>query len=239
MTKGHAMQLQIFDPARPLVSGRNVRHWTDREIHWRLRRVVSDLGRMPSSSELRGLGLQGLASAVSRCGGYHKWSLRLGVEQKGTETHFAQRWERHEVGFFESLGFDVERQTTKAPFDMMVNGHRVDVKAAHFGVYQNNRSGGYCSGFIFSGLKRGKCADFFDLLCIDGGEVVHRLIVPAPEARIVTLTVTPRTLAGRGKYSRFMGADAVDALAVTRAPVPRVEHVGRGAYRATPHAGSE
>lgn len=214
MTTGHAEQLNIFDPARPKLSLRNAVRWTDREIHWGLHRVVLDLGRMPSSNELRRMGLPNLAGAVSRRGGYRKWSLRLGVEQKGTETHFAQKWERHEVGFFESLGFDVERQTTRAPFDMLVNGHRVDVKAAHFGIYPNSSSGGSCSGFIFAGLKRGESADFFDLLCIEGDAVLHRFIVPASEARIVTLTVTPRTLAGRGKYSGFMGPDAVDALAV-------------------------
>lgn len=154
------------------------------------------LGRMPSANELRASGANDLACAISRMGGFRAWATRLGLRQKDSDTHRGQKWERHEAEYFRSLGFEVEEQVTKAPFDLLVNGQRVDVKGSKLtkhGFYQ------------FGGIKRGQDCDFFDLLCIDGG-VKSRVVVPANKARVQKVCMMPSTLEGLGKYGAFVGA---------------------------------
>lgn len=44
----------------------------------------------------------------------------------------------------------------------------------------------------------------------DAEQMLARFIVPATEARVHTVTITPLTLSGAGRYSRFR--DAVEPL---------------------------
>ena len=179
-------------------------HWSNETIRAGLSAVATD--RMPTANELRSIGRNDLACAISRAGGFRLWATRLGLPQKGTETHFAQQWERYEATRLRDLGHVVVEQTTRAPFDLLVDGARWDVKAAHFSVYENGS--GLVRGYVFSGLKRGESCDVFDLLCIEAGEVKHRFLVPSGHARVVTITITPKTLAGHGKYSAYLGSMA-------------------------------
>lgn len=175
------------------------KRWNEKEIERQLIRLSKEFdNRMPSVHELKNGGMNGLACVVARRGGFRYWAGRLGLELKGTETHFAHKWELNELDFFQSSGFSVEKQRSGCEFDLMVNGNRVDVKCATEGCYRG--------GYIFAGLKRGIDCDFFDLLCIENNVVKHRLIIPSSEARIVTITITPKTLNGESKYSKFIGA---------------------------------
>ena len=178
--------------------------WTSEKIVARLLPVADELKRMPSARELRIRGHNDLACAVGRCGGFRWWAGRLGLMLKDSETMRGLRWEDAEERYFKSVGFDVERQTVKAPFDLLVNKNRVDVKSAKWTVCQHTR------GFVFAGLKRGVDCDFFDLVCVNENKLIERFVVPSSEAKIHTLTITKKTIDGNGLYSRFH--NAVDAL---------------------------
>lgn len=157
---------------------------------------------MPSCNELRDAGRVDLGGAVIRSGGFRAWAERFGVRQKGTETHRGQRWERHEAAFLRGLGYEVEDQPTRAPFDLLVNGHRVDVKSSALNTH---------GWYQFGDTRRGVDCDFFDLLCIAGDEVIARFVVPADKARVMSISMMPGTLEGLGKYAAFR--DAVHLLA--------------------------
>jgi hypothetical protein len=182
--------------------------YTDAMVEAGLAKHIALLGRMPSSSELEACGDGWLHGVVSRRGGCKHWADALGVAQKGTETHRAQAWEAKELLYFAGIGYSVERQTTKAPFDLLVNGHRVDVKMGVWHSYQSSKwkTQRVCSGFFFAGVKRCKDCDFLDLLCIENDAVLHRFVVPADSARVQTVTLTPLQLRGEGKYSQFENA---------------------------------
>ncbi len=173
--------------------------WTEDAIQMGLQEHIDNFGRMPSANELHEEGQNDLACAISRHGGFRAWAKRLGVKQKGSETHRGQKWERHEAAFFKELGFDVEEQTTKKPFDLLVNSHRVDVKSAKWSDY------GKVRGFIFSGLKRGVDCDFFDLVCVFNGVFFTRFVIPSADARVKTITIGSSTAFGgkTQKWSRF------------------------------------
>lgn len=171
--------------------------WTRDLVLAEVSRAAESFGRMPTANELSAAGQNALACIIPHYGGYHTIAIELGLREKGTETHFAQRWERVVATFYAAHGLDVERMSTRHPFDLRVNGFRVDVKAARRSRH----------GFTFAGLKRGECCDFFHAVCVrnDGTALAHFLI-PADEARVCTLTLSPSTLAGRGKYARFRDA---------------------------------
>ncbi len=170
--------------------------WTDASIEEELRRRAGELRRMPSANELRASGANDLACAISRRGGFSGWAEKMGLKQKSSDTHRGQKWERHEADFFRSLGYLVEEQTAKAPFDLLVNGLRVDVKSSKLtrhGFYQ------------YGGIRNGEGCDLFDLLCIDGG-VKARVLVPSSKANVAKICMMPATLDGLGKYGAFVGA---------------------------------
>lgn len=94
------------------------------------------------------------------------------------------------------------RQTTKCAFDMLVNGHRVDVKSARPGQYGGWQLKYRYMGWMFRLAKVPATCDFYLLVCQDKeGAIVKRYVVPADEAKITMLTITPA-----GKYERFLGA---------------------------------
>lgn len=171
--------------------------WNDDLIEAALLIEGERFGRMPSANELRDSGRNDLACAISKHGGYRVWSERLGLSQKGTETHRGQKWERHEAAFFRSLGFEVEEQTARAPFDLLVNGKRVDVKSSSWRDYKG------VSGYLFNGIKHGTDCDFFDLLGTGGGHVLHRFVVPATKALCKTLTISPSSISGSGRRKKW------------------------------------
>lgn len=173
--------------------------WTDADVEREIRAMARSYGRMPSAREMALHGRTDISNQVSRRGGFRQWAKRLGLKTKSSETLMGQLWELHEADLFHSLGMVVERQSTKSPFDLLVDGRRVDVKSAHRSQH----------GFAFAGLKNGRDADVFDLLCIEGGDVMRRFVVPASEARVSTLTISPLSLSGRGTYSDFMGIGAL------------------------------
>jgi len=169
--------------------------WTPELIYDALAEYVARLGRMPSTGEMRATGQNQLAQAIKRNGGVRVWAAKFGVEQKGSETHRGQRWERHEAAFFSSAGFTVASQTVKAPFDLLVNDRRIDVKCSIL-----NRTG----WFQFGNVRQCVDCDFLDLICVSSdGSLLGRFIVPAVHANVATISMMPATLAGKGKYAPF------------------------------------
>jgi len=189
--------------------------WSDERVLDELSRVVEEKGRMPTSTELRVEGgsrllgaicWRGGRCAISRGHGFREWAMRLRVEQKGHHTHRGQKWERHEAAFLRSMGLPVEEQTTRAPFDLMVNGHRVDVKSSTWKSYD------CCTGYFFNNFKFGEDCDFFDLVCVSEG-VDHRFVIPADEIRLKSVTIAPSSLTGKGPGGKWWPfKDALDVL---------------------------
>lgn len=162
---------------------------------WTTERVVSELaphakrlGRMPSMPELRSAGRNDLACAVMRLG-LKKVRQQLGLDLKPSQTEMGQRWEVYVEGVLRSLGHQVERQTTRAPFDLLVDGRvRVNVKSATFRSYRTGNS--VCSGHFFGIGHTAKRCDVFALVRVDGSDTPAVLWVRSSELQQQTLTLT-------------------------------------------------
>lgn len=143
---------------------------------------------MPSTTELHALGLNALACKVSRTrGGFRGWASHLGLSLKDSNTTFGQAWEAHVAAFLRELDYRVEAQTTKAPFDLLVEGRcRVNVKAATYHAY------GACRGYFFGIGDTWRNCDVLALVKVPLAEEPSILWVPAHEARQATITLTER-----------------------------------------------
>lgn len=167
------------------------KQWTEAAIESALSWYVSAFGRMPSVPELNALGAGQLANQACRTLGMRGWADRLGAEPKDSETRMGQRWEAYVFTMLVGEGFNVSRQTTKAEFDLLVNGSiRVNVKSARWNEYPTKT--GVCSGYFFGIGKSWERCDLFALVADDGSESPRVLWVPAAEAQQQTITLTRR-----------------------------------------------
>lgn len=178
--------------------------WTSEAIEKALDGHCRKIGRMPSASELRDAGDNELACAISRHGGYSVWAKYMNMDLKASESELGIRIQHREAVRLRKVGHDVAEQTTKGEFDLLVDGHQVDVKASHWSEYPIR--GGMMRGWIFHLHKVPPTCDFYLLVCLDEDDsAVRRYLIPASAAHVQTISITKH-----GKYEPFR--DAFDAL---------------------------
>ena len=113
--------------------------------------VVSELvsiidGRsvMPTSTMLKEIGRHDLDHQISKRGGYAFWAKRVGVERKHSDSDTGWDGEIKLAEILTVKGFSVERSTAvKWPYDLCVDGVRIDVKTAKYAEY------GACRGWFY------------------------------------------------------------------------------------------
>lgn len=115
---------------------------------------------------------------------YKGWAKRLGLDMKQSDTLFGHEWEAYIHGLLTATGHESVRQTTRAPFDILVDGRvRLNVKAARWHEY------GPCRGFFFGIGKTWKNCDAFALVKVSE-KPPEVLWVPSSEAQQQTITLT-------------------------------------------------
>lgn len=120
-------------------------------LHDRLQPIVARLGRMPTNSYLREIGENRIACQISRRGGWAHWAKLLNTTLTPSDTVSGWAGEARCTSWLESLGYDVEQQTTRAPFDLLVGGClRIDVKAASYAQYRPSTGWFYRLGRVMT-----------------------------------------------------------------------------------------
>lgn len=126
--------------------------------------------------------------------------MKLDLDLLDSETARGQRWEGYVQAVIEATGRKVERQTTKAAFDLLVDGQtRVNVKSAVFSVY------GACKGFFFGLGSTWTTCDVFSLVKVDGSLTPQILWVPSSEAKQQTITLTKKN-----RFNEFTRIEVLD-----------------------------
>lgn len=162
------------------------RKWTDDDVRKELRAIANSTNVMPTANELRCAGRNDLAMQISRRGGFVHWAKQLGLATRNSQTSMGQRWEDHVCSLLKQHGHSVERQTTKARFDILVDDRvRVNVKSAHWNTY------GACKGFFFGIGDTWASCDLFALVPIESDDRLPRVLwVPWHEARQQTIALS-------------------------------------------------
>lgn len=173
------------------------KRWTDELIECELLKCIEtlQLKRMPTGSELKHLGRNDLHLKVSRTKKYRGWAEHLGLSLKESCTLVGQRCEDYVTELLLGKGHDVERMSTKYPYDLLVNGTvKVDVKKSLPHVMRGSRV------HTFGIAKKAPTCDIYICLAYDEFGVLERsFIIPSHYLKVVTLCV------GRvSKYNEYL-----------------------------------
>ena len=165
--------------------------WTDEDVKRRTLEMSKRFGnRMPSCPELDAIGEGALGSQIGRRGAW-KVAAECGLEVKESDSKFGIGVHQAEATRLRGLGFHVVEHTTKHPFDLTVDGVRVDTKASHYAEYPHKNGGTMSRGYFFALNKVPATCDLYLLVCEGGHRDGERYYVPASAAQQRMITITP------------------------------------------------
>ncbi|NFI30656.1 hypothetical protein FDA37_00070 [Clostridium botulinum] len=163
--------------------------WNDELIKEEIFKVMKALNikRMPSEPEIKKiLKNNGLACAISRRGGFKKWSNKLNLSQSDCETRTGLKEELNIKTILESKGYEVEKMTTRHPYDLLVNGNiKIDVKAAN----KYSSPIGWAS-YSFNLEKENPTCDIYVICCLQDEKI---LVIPSKFLKQTQLCITDKT----------------------------------------------
>lgn len=110
------------------------------------------------------------------------------------------RAEKLAAKILSELGYHVEMPPAIThDWDLKVNGHEIDVKAA-VRTTSRGSDGNPITGYVFTNLHKPAKVDFYLLLCLDPKRtrVIDFFLLPAKAAPARTITITPD-----GKYAPY------------------------------------
>ena len=151
------------------------RRWTEDEAEEEINSVKNILGidRMPTSSEISLVtGSSSLNNKISKSGGFRAWAKRLNLNVKNSETSIGHKYEFEIKEILEKLDYQVQKMTTKHPYDLLINDNvKIDVKVSR--CCNNN-------GFKFYSFnlerKYHNC-DIFICVTLDDNELIDKILV--------------------------------------------------------------
>lgn len=185
----------------------NVQKWDRSIIGTEVRRLAVD-GVMPTAGELRSSGRNDLAVAITRYfGSYDECAERVGLALSSSDTRTGWKWETWAGQRLEESGMTVEaRATVKAPFDLLVNGHRVDVK------YASKATAKGSTQWTWRISKEEHACDFYLLIAeSDTGEQPMVFVRPAADTPKTCSTMRRSTVSGGlGRMDQWK--DRIDLL---------------------------
>lgn len=179
--------------------------WTDEKVEKVILDCMShhNITRMPSRSELvEFTKSNAVPCRISKTIGYYGWAERLGLKMKKSDTQTGKIGEEQAVQLLRSKGFDVERMTTRHPYDLLVNGCvKVDVKTSH--LYR----GAAGNFYTFNLEKRFPTCDAYFLIA--KGEQDRIYIVPAQNAHQTQISIGETTSIYHSFENRY---DIIESL---------------------------
>lgn len=152
--------------------------WSDNKIAEEIIKVKMALNieRMPTRTEIEVVtNDSALTNKISKTGGTKYWANKLNLDLKDSETKLGQEWEMYVKSELENLGYEVEKMTTKHPYDLLVNNNiKVDVKVSR---YYKGKGFKY---HTFNMEKKYHNCDVFICIGLDEGDyVVKTLVIPS------------------------------------------------------------
>lgn len=159
-----------------------------------------NLSRMPSRQEIVNVKHNNiLTSAIAKNGGFKKWAEMLSLEMKNSESKtgwIAEDWAKD---YLESLGYKVEKMSTKHPYDLLIDNFiKVDVKCSKPIMVKKNKTYSRLHSFWIN--KRHSTCDLYLLYALDEENKIERVfVIPGHELMVKTLCIGKET-----KYEKYI-----------------------------------
>lgn len=150
--------------------------WNEDLIKRELSELVTDfnLKVFPTSNEIKILkGNHKLSSAIYRRGGTRYWAEKMKLPIKKSETSFGQKYEEICCEQLKSIGYEVEKMSTRFPYDLTANKHiKIDVKVAR--LYRNYKIGSF---YTFNLEKKNPTCDIYICYCLNEIDEINKVYV--------------------------------------------------------------
>ena len=151
--------------------------WTQESISKAVHDVmkVLEIDRMPSNQEChKVLGDSSLSNAIAKRGGFYALAKELNLPIKKSETLLGKRMEALAYEMLKSRGFNPVQMSVRFPYDILVDGIKIDVKASH--LYRGKVGNFY----TFNLEKKYATCDIYILITLtEENEVLDVFIVPS------------------------------------------------------------
>lgn len=151
--------------------------WTQDSISKAVHDVMKalEIDRMPSNKECnRVLGDSSLSNAIAKRGGFYALARELNIPIKNSETSLGKRMEALVCEMLKSRGFNPVQMSVKFPYDIFVDGIKIDVKASH--LYRGEIGNFYS----FNLEKKYATCDIYILITLtEDNEVKDVFVVPS------------------------------------------------------------
>jgi len=160
--------------------------WNDRRIKEEIFKVMKalNINRMPSKTEIELVMEEtSLVSAMGHRGGIYVWADKLGLEVKRSETQTGKGFEEVAIKLLQDRNYNVQRMTTRYPFDILVNGKiSIDVKVAK--AYMSRGSRCHTIGIN----KKYAACDLYLIFALDeDGNIERTFIIPGCDLKITSM----------------------------------------------------
>lgn len=152
-------------------------NWTEELIEKGIKDAMRKLGidRMPTASELQSIKRNDLHCKIGRTKTYSGWASYLNLESTKCETRKGQHYEKMIFDKLASMGYKVERMTTKYAYDILINGRvKVDIKSSL--SYQIN---GYTVNTFGINKTFATCDLYILVAANENGDVKKVMVIPA------------------------------------------------------------
>lgn len=174
------------------------KRWTQESISKVVHDVMKalEIDRMPSSQECTEvLGDSSLSNAIAKRGGFYALAKELNLPIKKSETSLGKRMEALACEMLKSRGFNPVQMSVRFPYDIFVDGIKIDVKASH--LYRGKMG----SFYAFNLEKKYDTCDIYILITLtEDNEVKDVFVVPSK----FVVQNNQISVGGRqSKYNRF------------------------------------
>ncbi|HEY5563879.1 MAG TPA: hypothetical protein VIK72_19360 [Clostridiaceae bacterium] len=172
--------------------------WNDNLIESEIMRVAEllSINRMPSRTEIISItNDDALTNKIAKTGGFSYWAEKLKMGLKISDTSLGQDYELKAIELIEGKGFEVERMTTKYPFDLLINDNiKIDVKVSRPGYVKGSRV------HTFRTTKKFATCDLYMIFALDENKAIEKFfIIPGSDLKVVTMCIGRKS-----KYDIFI-----------------------------------
>lgn len=173
---------------------RKINYWNDKTIVKEIKALASNIDFMPTVMFLRAIGRNDLSCAISRHGGWKKFSKLSGLDMKQSDTLTGWKGEEEAQELLESKGFHCQKMSTGQAYDLRVDDFvRIDVKSAKFCEY------GASKGWFYRIGKEPTC----DIIMLYRMDLKDCFIIPWFACGKTNITISKSMKAHKKYYQDF------------------------------------
>jgi hypothetical protein len=174
------------------------KRWTDEKVEKEVKKVMValNINRFPTRSEMELVTRNhGLSVKISKSGGFKEWAKKLNLPLKESETQLGQEYEEIIRNIIKKeTGYIFELTNTKHPYDLYLDGVKIDVKVSNRHYPEKNYY-----YYTFNLEKIPPTCDIYVCLCKNKSHIDKILVIPSTEID----AINQLSIGKESKYDKY------------------------------------